>query len=125
MATSSEAEAIEEPPLAASARMEGAPWDRADRIREDAYGASRGRRASAGQITVDRCNWQAGCHEQVIQTGRGRPRKYCPAHANASAAESKREYKRARKRQQQEPHPRIPPCCADWRLSGRGRRICP
>jgi hypothetical protein len=68
----------------------------------------------------------AACNEPIIQTGKGRPRKYCDAHALESKRISKREYKR---RYGCKPKPvpdGLPVCCQQWHDSGKGRGIaCP
>lgn len=58
------------------------------------------------------------------RTGRGRPVKFCPEHAQAR----KREQDRSRfiSREPESMYEGIPQCCVDWRLAGNGnRRICP
>ncbi len=65
---------------------------------------------------MDECEW-AGCIIPISQIGRGRPRKFCDAHA----AESKRQ---ANNTWRARPASAVPPCCLDARLANPRRRIC-
>lgn len=67
---------------------------------------------------MNNCQW-SGCLVPIQQPiGRGRPKKFCDAHA----AESKR---RSNKELRGKPRTAVPPCCRDARLANPRCRICP
>ena len=65
---------------------------------------------------MDICQW-VDCTEPIQQTGRGRPRLYCPEHAAASTAARKKNWIPKMESYDQ--------CCIDWQASGPRRKVCP
>jgi hypothetical protein len=76
-------------------------------------------------MKASKCEWP-GCPVTIEQPKRGRPRKFCAEHAQASAAASKRLYKSRdyKKNLAKAVDSRLPECCQDCQRMHPKRNRC-